>query len=134
MLDTNTVIFALRGPTEVLRRRLSEHTNSMAISTVSVSELFFGVARSSKPAHNQRAVREFLALLDVLAFDQEAAEHAGDIRASLAGSGQPIGGYDSLIAGHARSRGMAIVTNNVREFERVPRLLVVDWTLGSSPT
>jgi tRNA(fMet)-specific endonuclease VapC len=128
MLDTNIVIFALRGPTDVLRGRMSEQVDNLAVSTISVSELFFGVARSSMPAHNRRAVREFLALLDVLPFDQDAADHAGEIRASLAGAGQPIGGYDCLIAGHARSRGMTVVTNNVPWFERVPGLLVTDWT------
>jgi tRNA(fMet)-specific endonuclease VapC len=77
------------------------------------------------------AVSEFLAFLDVLPFDAAAAEHAGDIRAVLADEGTPIGGYDVLIAGHARSQGMTVVTNNRREFDRIPGLLVEDWAASS---
>lgn len=131
LLDTNIVVFALRGPTEVLRSNLRDHADHLAVSAVTVSELHYGIERSAARVDNRRAVTEFLSLVTVLPFDVEAAEHAGEIRAALADLGQPIGGYDVLIAGHARSRGLAVVTNNRRAFDRVPGLLVTDWTLGT---
>ncbi|MFT3876016.1 MAG: PIN domain-containing protein [Propioniciclava sp.] len=76
------------------------------------------------------ATFDFLTLTTVLPFDAAAAQHAGEIRAKLTIAGQTIGGYDVLIAGHARSAGLAVVTNNTREFMRVPGLEVLDWTLG----
>lgn len=128
LLDTNIVIFALRNRTAFLRERLNEHVGRMAVSTITVSELHYGVERSRDPARNRRATEEFLALVKMLPFDRAAAEHGGQIRADLARVGRPIGGYDVLIAGHARSAGLTVVTNNVREFERVPGLLVEDWS------
>lgn len=127
LLDTNIVIRVLRGDDDQLRHPLSEHADQLAVSTITFAELHYGVGRSAEPGRNRRAVAEFLAFLDVLPFDTEAAEHAGDIRAVLSARGMPIGGYDVLIAGHARSQGMTVVTNNRREFDRVPGLLVADW-------
>lgn len=128
LLDTNVVISVLRGAGDLLRERMRDHADELTVSTVTVAELHYGAGPSSDPSHNRRAVAEFLAFLDVLAFDAAAAEHAGDIRAVLAGSGTPIGAYDVLMAGHARSQGMTVVTNNRREFDRVPGLLVTDRT------
>jgi len=128
LLDTNIVIFALRNRTPALRDRLSSHYGRLAVSTVTVAELSFGAERSQDPARNRRAVEEFLPLVDVLSFSAAAAEHSGEIRAALARLGRPIGAYDVLIAGHARSMGLTVITNNVREFERVPGLLVDDWS------
>lgn len=99
----------------------------MAVSTITVAELAYGVERSSRPDQNRGAVEEFLALLEVMPLDASAAEHAGRIRAELAITGTPIGAYDALIAGQARSRGLVVVTNNTREFARVPGLLLEDW-------
>ncbi len=128
LLDTSVVIAVLRGAGDDLREGMRQHADELAVSTVTVAELHHGAGRSSDPVHNRRAVAELLAFLDVLPFDAAAAEHAGDIRAVLANSGTPIGAYDVLIAGHARSQGMTVVTNNRREFDRVPGLLVTDWT------
>lgn len=128
LLDTNIVIFAIRNRTPLLRERLTDHFGRMAVSTITVAELQYGVERSSDPARNRRATEEFLALLEVQSFSTAAAEHLGEIRAALAASGRPIGAYDVLIAGHARSGGLTLVTNNTREFERVPGLLVEDWS------
>ena len=128
LLDTNIVIFAIRNRTPLLRERLTGHFGRMAVSTITVAELQYGVERSSDPARNRRATDEFLALLEVQPFSSAAAEHAGEIRAALAASGRPIGAYDVLIAGQARAGGLTVVTNNVREFERVPGLLVEDWS------
>ena len=128
LLDTNIVIFALRDRTPALRERLTEHFGRMAVSVVTLAELHYGVERSSDPARNRRATDEFLSLVEVQPLSAAAAEHSGEIRASLAAVSRPIGSYDVLIAGHARAAGLTVVTNNVREFDRVPGLLVEDWS------
>jgi tRNA(fMet)-specific endonuclease VapC len=128
LLDTNIVIFALRDRTPALRERLTEHFGRMAVSVVTLAELHYGVERSSDPGRNRRATDEFLSLVEVQPLSAAAAEHSGEIRASLAAVGRPIGAYDVLIAGHARAAGLTVVTNNVREFDRVPGLLVEDWS------
>mgnify|MGYP000265357815 CR=1 FL=1 len=130
LLDTNILIFALRNRTAGLHEQMRAHAGRMAVSTVSVAELAYGIERSSDPARNRRATEELLALTTRLALDEHAAVHAGEIRAALASAGTPIGAYDVLIAGHARSAGLTLVTNNVREFARVPGLLVADWMVG----
>ncbi len=129
LLDTNVVIFALRRTAGPLRQRLRAESDRLAVSAITVSELAYAAQRSTEPSSNRRAVEQFLALTPVLPFAATAAEHAGELRAQLAAAGgMPIGGYDVLIAGHARSAGLAIVTNNTREFSRVPGLEVVDWS------
>ncbi len=100
----------------------------MAVSAITIAELHYGIDPSSAPARNRRATEEFLALVDVQPLTAAGAEHAGEIRAMLAAAGRPIGAYDVLIAGHARAAGMTVVTNNVRAFERVPGLLIEDWS------
>ncbi len=127
LLDTNIVIFALRARPDSLRARFRAADGMMAVSTVTVAELSYGTERSLRPQQNRDAVEELLARLEVQALDGAAAEHSGRIRAELAAAGTPIGAYDVLIAGHARSRGLIVVTNNTREFDRVPGLLVEDW-------
>jgi tRNA(fMet)-specific endonuclease VapC len=126
LLDTDIVIEALRGPSKALRARFSAH-EALAVSSVTVAELEFGAHRSRDREANRRAVREFLAFLTVLPFDEEAASHSGDIRAALAAKGSAIGAYDVLIAGHARSLDLVLATGNVREFRRVTDLRVENW-------
>mgnify|MGYP002737779276 CR=1 FL=1 len=128
LVDTNTAIEAMRGRAPELRSRFNRHSASLSTSTVVIHELLFGVARSNHPAKVRRQVDWFSELLEVLPFDEAAAEHSADIRARLAEAGTPIGGYDVLIAGQARSRGLVVVTNNTDEFERVEGLRVEDWT------
>ena len=128
LLDTNTVIEALRRRDDTLRRRFVENDTQMAVSTVTVAELAYGSERSSDPARNRRAVDGLIGRLVVLDLDMPAAEHSGQIRAQLAAKGTPIGPYDLLIAGQARAHGLIVVTNNVREFSRVDGLRVEDWT------
>ena len=89
--------------------------------------LIYGAEKSAAPEKNLAVVESFAARLDVLNYDQEAAAHSGQLRAELAKNGKPIGPYDQMIAGHARSQGLILVTNNLREFERVPGLRVEDW-------
>ncbi len=127
MLDTNLCIRVLRDRPAGLRQRFNAESDGLCISTIVLSELFHGAAKSLRPVENRVEVERFAARLDVLPFDFEAAAHAGDIRAGLERSGTPIGGYDLLIAGHARSRGLIVVTGNLREFGRVDGLRCEDW-------
>jgi tRNA(fMet)-specific endonuclease VapC len=91
-------------------------------------ELIYGAEKSSSPERNLAVVEGFSARLEVLSYDEMAATHTGQLRAELALNGTPIGPYDQLIAGHARSRGLIVVTNNRRDFDRVAGLRVEDWT------
>lgn len=127
LLDTNLCIRVLRDRPPAARERFNLEADSLCISTIVLTELLHGAAKSSRPEHNRREVERFAARLDVLAFDEAAADHAADIRAALERRGQPIGGYDLLIAGHARSRGLTVVTGNLAEFERVDGLRCEDW-------
>jgi tRNA(fMet)-specific endonuclease VapC len=128
LLDTNIVTFVLKNKPDYLRARFSEQHGRLAISSVTLAELVYGAEASSRTDANLRNIEGLTARLDVLAFDEPAAHHTGRIRAELRRAGTPIGAYDVMIAGHARSRGLTVVTNNVREFERVPGLQVIDWT------
>jgi len=127
MLDTNLCIRVLRDRPASARRRFNENSDGLCISTIVLTELLHGAAKSARPIENRRAVEDFAARLDVLPFDEAAADHAADIRAHLERKGQAIGAYDLLIAGHARSRGLAVVTGNLGEFSRVEGLRCEDW-------
>jgi tRNA(fMet)-specific endonuclease VapC len=128
MLDTNLCIRVLRERPAALRERFNVEADGLCISTIVLTELLYGAAKSARPDHNRREVENFAARLDVLSFDLDAAGHAADIRASLERDGQVIGGYDVLIAGHARSRGLIVVTGNLGEFRRVAGLRCEDWS------
>ncbi|KQQ35557.1 plasmid maintenance protein [Rhizobium sp. Leaf306] len=128
MLDTNICIFTIKNRPQQVREAFNRFHNQLCISSVSFMELIFGAEKSASPEKNLRVVESFAARLEVLSYDEPAASHTGHLRAELARSGTPIGPYDQLIAGHARSRGLIIVTNNRREFDRVPGLRVEDWT------
>ncbi|HEX4737946.1 MAG TPA: tRNA(fMet)-specific endonuclease VapC [Allosphingosinicella sp.] len=127
MLDTNLCIRVLRDRPPSARRRFNENAEGLCISTIVLTELLHGAARSARPAENRRAVEDFAARLDVLSFDEAAADHAAEIRADLEKKGMPIGAYDLLVAGHARSRGLAVITRNLGEFQRVDGLRCEDW-------
>lgn len=133
MLDTNVVIYTIRNRPEEVRRMFTLQQGRICVSTVTLMELIYGAERSTQPHRNLRDVEAFSARLDVLPYDLDAASHTGRIRAELARSGEPIGPYDAMIAGHARSRGLTVVTANTREFERVPGLVVENW-VGESHT
>ena len=122
LLDTNLCIRVLRDRPQGLKERFNAHAEALCISTIVLSELLHGAAKSARPEHNRREVERFAAKLDVLPFDAAAADHAADIRAALERAGRPIGGYDLLIAGHARSRGLIVVTGNLAEFSRIDGL------------
>jgi tRNA(fMet)-specific endonuclease VapC len=127
LLDTNLCIRVLRDRPKAVRDRFNLEADGLCISTIVLSELLHGAAKSDRPEHNRREVERFAARLDVLAFDEAAAAHAADIRATLERQGQPIGGYDLLIAGHARSRGLTVITGNLAEFGRIDGLRCEDW-------
>lgn len=127
LLDTNLCIRLLRDRPQGLRARFNAEAVSLCISSIVLSELLFSAEKSAHPTENRHEVRRFAARLQTLAFDAEAAAHAGDIRADLARRGVPIGGYDALIAGHARSRGLIVITGNLGEFSRVDGLRSEDW-------
>lgn len=128
LLDTNFCIRVLRDRPASLRRRFNDEAEGLCLSTIVLTELLVGAFKSAQPERNRREVESFAARLDVLPFDAEAADHAAEIRATLEKEGRKIGGYDVLIAGQARSRGLTVVTANLREFRRVKGLLVENWT------
>lgn len=127
LLDTDVVIDVLRNRQDEARERLAAMGSGVAVSAVTVMELAYGAARSGDPHASRSAVDEFLSFVTVVELDVDAATHAGEVRAELAASGRPIGAYDVLIAGTARSRGMLLVTGNVGEFGRVDGLRLSPW-------
>ncbi len=128
MLDTNICIFTIKNRPQQLREAFNRFHDKLCISSVSLMELIYGAEKSAHPEKNLAVVEGFAARLKVLPYDEPAANQTGQLRAELARSGTPIGPYDQLLAGHARSHGLIMVTNNRREFDRVPGLRVEDWT------
>lgn len=130
LLDTNIVIYVIkRRPIEVMAV-FNEHAGRMAMSAITLSELYHGAEKSAKVTQNLAVVEEFASLLDVLPYTAKASQHYGAIRSELEKAGRPIGVNDLHIAAHARSEGLTLVTNNLREFERVPGLLLENWVGG----
>ena len=130
LLDTNIVIYVIkRRPIEVMGL-FNENAGRMAMSAITLSELFHGAEKSSRVAQNLAVVEEFASLLEVLPYTARAAVHYGTIRSALEKAGRTIGVNDLHIAAHARSEGLTLVTNNVGEFERVPGLLIENWVAG----
>lgn len=131
MLDTNMCIYLIKKKPERVIRRLRElDIHAVAVSSITVAELQYGVAKSARPEQNGLALAALLAPLRVEAFDDDAAAVYGVVRADLERAGTPIGSMDLLIAAHALALGSTIVTNNVREFGRVVGLKVENWGEG----
>lgn len=127
LLDTNIVIYVIkRRPLEVLEV-FNRHHGHMAISSITLAELIHGAEKSSNIPRNIAIVEDFVSRLNVLPYDDKAAWQYGHIRAALEKQGLPIGVNDLHIAAHARSNGLSLITNNLREFERVPGLLLENW-------
>jgi tRNA(fMet)-specific endonuclease VapC len=130
-LDTNVVIGLLNGRAPRLRERFEAQIvqgAEIALPAISLFELHFGHAKRKRRAEADSRLNVLLARgVAVIPFEAEDAAHAGEIRATLEAKGTPIGAYDVLIAAQARRRGATLVTSNMREFELVPGLLVVDW-------
>ena len=131
LLDTNTCIYVIkRSPPQVYKRLRGLRIGDVGISAITFCELQFGVTNSSKPDKNQLALTEFLAPLEVLDFPSAAAVTFGEVRSRLKRAGTPIGSYDLLIAAHALEQGLTLVTNNLKEFKRVPGLELENWMQG----
>ena len=127
LLDTNMVIYVLkRRPIEVLSK-FNDNAGRMAMSAITLSELYHGAEKSAKVAQNLEVVEEFASLVQVLAYGSKASQHYGAIRSQLEKVGQPIGVNDLHIAAHARSEGLVVVTNNTSEFSRIPGLMMENW-------
>jgi tRNA(fMet)-specific endonuclease VapC len=127
LLDTNIVIYVVkRRPLEVLAK-FNENAGRMAISSITLSELYHGAEKSTKVSQNLEVIEEFSSLLAVLPYTAKASQHYGAIRSDLEKAGQPIGVNDLHIAAQARSEGLVLVTNNLSEFARVPGLMVENW-------
>lgn len=128
MLDTNICIYLIKKkPAVVLERFRQTDISEISISSITLSELFYGVSKSSKPEQNFIALTQFVAPLEILPFGGEAAQYYGDLRAHLEKQGTPIGSLDMLIAAHAISTPTTLVTNNEKEFQRVPNLNIENW-------
>lgn len=117
--DTNLCIRVIRDRPASLRLRFDSESSALCISDVVLFELLYGAEKSARPAENRLVVERFAARLSVLPFDSDAATHVAEIRTNLERQGSVIGAYDLLIAGHARSRGLIVVTGNLKEFARV---------------
>jgi tRNA(fMet)-specific endonuclease VapC len=129
LLDTNICIYIIRQhPAGVLKRFAEFQVGDIGISSITLSELRYGVSKSAHHEKNSKALDEFITPLEVVSFDEQAAGVYGDIRATLEKAGTPIGSMDLLIAAHAVSIGLPLVTNNAREFARIGNLTVLDWT------
>jgi tRNA(fMet)-specific endonuclease VapC len=127
LLDTNIVIYVIKQrPLQVLEM-FNQHHGRMAISSITLAELAHGAEKSSAVSRNMAVVEDFVSRLSVLSYDDKAAWQYGHVRAALEKLGQPIGINDLHIAAHARSQGLILITNNLREFERVPGLLLDNW-------
>jgi len=128
MLDTNICIYLIkRKPSQVLSKLKEFNLGDVAVSSIALSELEYGVAKSSKPQQNRDALDAFLAPLEILPFDGEAAHRYGQIRALLEKEGKLIGAMDMLIGAHALGASMTLVTNNIKEFSRIPGLRLENW-------
>jgi len=129
LLDTTICIYIIKQqPSAVLKRFLGYQVGDIGISSITLSELSYGVAKSRQREKNARALEEFVIPLEVVSFDDSAAHVYGAIRANLEKAGTPIGAMDMLIAAHAVSLDTPLVTNNIREFARIPALKIIDWT------
>lgn len=130
MLDTNICVYLIKKkPESVLKNLHSNMDYGIAISAITLAELIHGVEASAYPEKNALALNQFLSIVDILPFDDEAAVEYGKICATLRRQGTPIGAMDMLIAAHAKAKGLVIVTNNVREFERVEGLVLENWVI-----
>ena len=128
MLDTNIVIYTIKNKPNQVRKLFKQYTGHMCISTVTLGELIYGAEKSAQPERNLNDIEGLAARLETLDFDEAAATHFGQIRSELAKAGKPIGPYDVMIAGHARSQGLILVTNNIKEFKRISGLRIENWT------
>jgi tRNA(fMet)-specific endonuclease VapC len=127
MLDTNICIYVMKRYPQELREKFNALAEQLCISSVTLGELCYGAEKSARRTENLMAIEHFVARLEVLAFGDKAAAHYGQLRAELERAGTPCGPHDMQIGGHARSEGLILVTNNMREFSRMPGVRVENW-------
>jgi tRNA(fMet)-specific endonuclease VapC len=127
MLDTNICIYVIKNRPEGLRERFNRLADQLCISAVTLAEIIYGAEKSARQIENIKVVEQFAARVDVLPFGERAATHYGQIRADLERAGHPIGFHDMMIRGHARSEGLTLVSNNVREFQHIEGLRIDNW-------
>ena len=127
MLDTNILIYTIKNRPRKVRESFKKYADYLAMSSVTMGELIYGAEKSAQITRNLADIEALAARMEVLPFDSQAAVHFGQVRAELARAGKLIGPYDLMIAGHARSQGLILVTNNLREFKRVRGLRVENW-------
>ena len=132
MLDTDLCIYLINERDAALKEKFEANAGDICVSSITYAELCFGVAHSTRAERNSRELDAFRLDLDILPFDTEAGVHYGDIRHALSRLGRLTGANDLLIAGHARSVGATLVTNNEREFGRVPDLVTENWLAKST--
>lgn len=129
LIDTNICIYIMNErPVEVIKKFKQFELGEIGISTITVSELQYGVVKSTYREKNQQRLEEFIAPLEILTYDEMAERAYGDIRFQLEKYGQPIGPLDLLIAAHALSQDLILITNNDMEFKRIENLKVENWT------
>jgi tRNA(fMet)-specific endonuclease VapC len=128
LLDTNTCIYIINNrPPEVTQKFLSVNIRRIAVSSVTTAELRYGAVKSNFGSRNMKALEEFIGSLTIENFDDDASKMYASLRVHLERKGTPIGPLDTLIAAHALSLGVILVTNNLKEFKRVPRLRLENW-------
>ena len=127
MLDTNICIYVMKRYPPDLREKFNTLADQLCISSITLGELHYGAEKSARRADNLIAIEHFVARLDVLPFAEKAAAHYGQVRAELERAGRPSGPHDMQIGGHARSEGLIVVTNNMREFTRMPGVRAENW-------
>ena len=129
LLDTNIVIYVLKRRPKELLEIFNTNASRMAISSITLSELIYGAEKSPNVDKNLEAIEEFVSHLDVLPYEAKASQHYGQIKAALEKKGEIMGENNIHIAAHAISQGLILVTNNLREFKRVPNLALENWVL-----
>ena len=128
LIDTNICIYIMnKRPIGIIHKFKQFDVGEIGVSTVTVSELQYGVAKSKNRRLNEQRVQEFLSPIEILPYDENATTIYGDIRLQLEKSGEPIGPLDLLIAAQALSGNLVLITNNEKEFKRVPKLKVENW-------
>jgi tRNA(fMet)-specific endonuclease VapC len=127
MLDTNICIYVMKRYPQELRDKFNALAAQLCVSSITLGELHYGAEKSARRVENLTAIEHFVARLDVLPFGEKAAAHYGQVRAELERAGTPCGPHDMQIGGHARSEGLIVVTNNMREFTRMPGVRAENW-------
>jgi tRNA(fMet)-specific endonuclease VapC len=127
MLDTNICIYVIKNRPAGLRERFNSLADQLCISAITLAEVIYGAEKSARPVENLAIIDQFAARLDVLSFGERAATHYGQLRAELERAGHPAGIHDMMIGGHARSEGLTLVSNNLREFQRMEGLRFENW-------